>query len=223
MRKTAAPLGALVWLLFTANPEARADDARWRRSGGIVRLGTAVGFSEIGERSISTLGGQLSIGYRLGPLAVGAELEKLAMLQYLEEQTRNATRGDLMRAGVSGRLFVLRLGGGQRTSNSLMELYVEAGAGRQRGRWVTGETFDRTDVSAGAGWLQDARYRRGRGRLPFHSIGWQLGWRLTAARADGEDVFLRQTCKGKACRPPPMPGPDIDLGFIFTCSMTAAW
>jgi hypothetical protein len=234
MRRTAAPLGALMWLLFTGNPEARADEAQgpgpradeppWRRSGGIIRLGTAAGFSEIGERSISTLGGQVSLGYRLGPVALGVEYERLAMLEYLEEETRNATRGVLSRAGVSGRLFFLRLGGG-RGANALMELYVEGGAGRQLGRWATGEEFDRTDVMIGAGWMQDARYRRGRdARLPFHSIGWQLGWRVTAARADGEDVFLRQTCKGKGCGVrAPMPDGDVDIGLIFTCSLSAAW
>jgi len=223
MRRTAAPLGVLVWLLFTASPDARAERQQWPRSGPVVRFGTAVGFSEIGQRSVSTLGGQIAIGYRLGPFVLDAEYDRLAMLQYIEDLGGNATRGELYRLGVTGRLFVLRIGGRGRDPSSLLRIYAEGGVGRQSARWSTGEDFDRNDISTGAGWLLDHRLRPRPAGLPFHSIGWQFGWRLSAARADGEDVVLLQSCTAKGCKAPPMPGPDTDLALLVTCSMTASW
>ena len=223
MRRTAAPLCVMVWLLFTGISPARAEPARWPRSGPVARFGSAVGFSEIGDRSVSTLGGQIALGYRLGPFVLDAEYEKLAMLHYLEDLGTNIGLGDLSRIGVSGRLFVLHLGRGGPEASSLFQIYVEGGAGRQSGRWSNGDEFDRDDVSAGTGFVLDHRFRPRHRGLPFQSIGWQLGWRMTAARADGDSVFLAQSCKGKKCRPPPMPRADVDLGLLVTCAMTAAW
>ncbi|HWM87989.1 MAG TPA: hypothetical protein VNO33_19175 [Kofleriaceae bacterium] len=223
MPGTASALGASVLLLFTGVSSARAEPRQWPASGAVARAGTAVGFSEIGHRSVSTLGGQIAIGYRLGPFVLDAEYESLAMLKYVEDAGENDDRGDLYRVGVTGRMFVLRVGRHRPDPSSLLRLYVEAGMGRQSARWSTGEDFDRSDVSAGAGWLLDHRMRWRERGLPFSSIGWQFGWRLSAARADGEDVVLRGTCKGKGCRPPPMPGPETDLGLLVTCSMTLGW
>jgi hypothetical protein len=227
MRKTAALPGALVLLLFTGVQEVRADERQWPRPGPVVRLGTAVGFSEIGERSVSTLGGQVALGYRIGPVILDAEYERLAMLTYLEDEYHNANRGRLHRIGVSGRIFLLRIGGRVRDPSSSLRLYLEGGAGRQSGRWSTGEDFDRNDVSVGAGWLLDFKDAPPRIGLPFHSFGWHFGWRVTAARADGEDVVFLESCPGgkggKGCDAPPMPGHDTDLGLIVVCAMTAAW
>ncbi len=222
MRRTAAPLGVLVLLLFTGAPGRRAEAQQWPSSGAVARAGTAVGFSEIGDRTISTLGGQLAIGYRLGPVELDVEYEDLAMLQLLGDRSRNENRGALFRLGVTGRFYILRFGGERPEPRSVLRLYVEGGAGRQSARWSTGEEFDRSDASAGAGWLLEHRLSS-RGTLPFQSIGWQFGWRLSGARADGEDVFLRETpCKGKGCRPP-MPGPDVDAALLVTCSLAATW
>jgi hypothetical protein len=224
MRGTAAVLGALVLLLFTGVPEARAERRQWPRPGPVVRLGSAVGFSEIGERSVSTLGGQVALGYRIGPFVLDAEYERLAMLTYLEDQYHNANRGQLHRMGVSGRVFFMRIGGRVRDPSSSLRLYLEGGAGRQSGRWSTGEDFDRNDVSVGAGWLLDFKDTPPRIGLPFHSFGWHFGWRVTAARADGEDVLFLESCpRGKGCKAPPMPGPDTDLGLVVVCAMMAAW
>ena len=219
MRRTAAAVGALVLLLFTGASLRRAE-AQQPVSGAVARAGTAVGFSEIGDRTISTLGGQIAIGYRLGPVQLDVEYEDLAMLQILDDRSRNLNRGALFRVGVTGRVFILRLGSRRPDPRSAFRLYLEGGAGRQRGKWSTGEEFDRTDASAGGGWLLEHRLAPGG---TFRTIGWQFGWRASGARPDGENVFLRQTpCKGKAC-PPPMPGPDVDLSLLVTCSIAATW
>jgi hypothetical protein len=224
MRRTVAALGAPVLLLFTGPLAARAEPQQWPQAGPTVRAGTAVGFSEIGGRSVSTLGGQLAIGFRIGRLAVDAEYESLAMLQYLDELGENTTRGRIDRLGLTGRLFALRIGGHRPDPSSVLRLYLEGGAGLQSGRWSSGERFRRNDISAGGGWLLDHRSRRRRAGLPLQSIGWQLGWRLSAARADGESVFARSRCaKCPPSRSPPMPGPATDLALLVTCSMTGAW
>ena len=213
MRRSAVPLCVTVWLLFTGIPPARAEPPQLSRTGPVLRFGSAVGFSEIRDQSVPTLGGQVALGYRLGPLVLGAEYERLALLKYIEDLGGNISLGGLRRMGVSGRLVVLHIGRGEVDPPIL--LYVEGGAGRQSGRWSTGREFSRNDVSAGTGVLL--------GGQPFHSVGWQLGWRMTAARADGESVFLAQSCKGKSCAPPPAPRTGVDLGLVVTCAMTAAW
>lgn len=198
----------------------RADPARSPGSGPVARAGTAVGFSQLGDATVSTLGGQVALGYRLGPFALEAEYEYLTMLEYLEDEGTNDYRGDLDRLGVSGRLFVARLA---RTGDpdSVLRLFVEGGVGLQRGRWATGDRFERNDASAGGGWLLDHRMSSRRGGLPFRSIGWHFGWRLSGSRTDGDSLVLLTSCK--KCRPPMPAEADIDLGLLVTCALSASW
>ncbi len=223
MHRTASVLGALVLLLFTGLPDARAEGPHSPVAGPVVRVGSAVGFTRIGDRTVSTLGGQIAIGIHLGALAaLDVEYEDLAMLQYVDDLGGNEGRGHIDRLGVTGRLFLLHFGQRGLDPISTLRLYVEGGAGRQRGHWSTGEEFARGDLSVGGGWLLDHRTKPLRAGVPSRSIGWQFGWRLSGARADGRDIVLRQSCKGgKGC--PPMPGPDPDVALLVTCSMRVAW
>lgn len=212
-----------VCLSFTAIGSARADQAQWPHVGATARAGTAVGFSELGEDRVSTLGGHLGIGYRFGIVAVEVEIDQVAMLEYLEYQGHNRHRGHMRRYGVVGRLYIPQL---RRTLSrqSLMRLYVDAGVGQQAGSWDSGQSFVRRDVSMGGGWVLDHRMRKRSGGLPFRSIGWQLGWRVLGSRmaSSNQEAVMLTGCK-HGCTAPMPRGAGTDYGLLFTSAMTATW
>jgi hypothetical protein len=212
----------LLLLGFTGTRVARADTAR-SRSGPTARLGTAVGFAEVGDETVTTLGGEVGLGYRFGPVALEAQLDHASMLDPGSVGEGDRVRGDLGRWGVNGRVFAPAMSWpGTRDPDSVLRLFGEIGAGRQRGEWSTGETFHRTDVSIGGGWLLDHSMEPRRA-LPLRSVGWLMGWQLQAARADrepGDDAVYRTTCKDCG---PPMPDRDTDVALVVTCSLSASW
>src|SRR5262249_6143463 len=126
-------------LPFTGAAVVRADPAQPPRqpqlTGGAVRPGPPVGLSHLREPTVHTPGGAGAIGVRLGPITLEAAYDRLAMLQYLPDETGNRDRGDLSRWGVGARLPFLRLGPRDDPDpDSLFRLYIEAGAGREHGR-----------------------------------------------------------------------------------------
>lgn len=221
MGRTSVAAAAAMWLGFTAGP-VRAAPAQWPGSGPTARLGTAVGFSQLGDQTVTTLGGEVAIGYRLGPLVLEASYDGLHMLEYVEERGDNAYRGELARYGVAARFFFATLSSpGEVDPDWVLRLYVELGAGRQHGRWSSGDAFARNDLATGAGWLLEHRLRARPGGLPLSSIGWHFGWQLDTARTDRvELVAERTTCK--TCGPP-MPGRDLDASLLVSCALVAAW
>lgn len=222
MRGTAVGWMALLLLWFTGPHVARAEPAR-SAFGPTARLGTAVGFAELGDESVSTLGGEVGLGYRFGPLAIEAQLGQATMLDPEHDGESNRVRGDLFRWGLVARAFAPAMSWpGTSDPDSVLRLYGELGGGRQRGRWATGETFRRTDASAGGGWLLDHSMEPRRG-LPLRSVGWQMGWQLQASRADDgpDDAVYRSTCVD--CGPPMPHDTDTDLALVVTCSLSASW
>jgi len=209
-----------VWLAFTGARVARADEARWPGSGPGVRAGTAVGFSQLGDQTVTTLGGELGLGYRIGRLTLEAQYDGLHLLEYVADRGSNAYRGELARYGVAARVFFLDLGGGA-DADWMWRLYAEIGAGRQLGRWSSGDQFARNDLATGAGWLLEHRMRPRPGGLPFRSFGWHFGWQLETARTGRVQLVAeRTTCK--TCGPP-MPGRDLDASLVVSCAFLAAW
>jgi hypothetical protein len=218
MRGTSVAMAAVLWLVFTRPAPLRADPARWT-TGPTARVGSAVGFSQLGGQTVTVLGGEVAIGYRLGWVVVEAAYDGLHMLEYREDRSGNTYRGQLARYGVNGRLFFATLA--RPGGDSALRLYAELGAGRQHGRWSSGDTFARNDVATGAGWLLEHRVRPRPGGLGFTSVGWHFGWQLDTSRRDRVELATeRTTCK--TCGPP-MPGADLDASLLVTCALVAAW
>ena len=222
MPRTPPAITSLLLLCFTGPAVARAEPARPAAAGAVARVGSAVGWSEVGEDSVSTLGAEIAVGFQLGRLILEAEYDALTMLQYAEADGGNRERGTLGRAGLTARLPFAQLAWpGSDDPSSVLRLFVDAGVGRQRGAWSGGQRFDRTDLVVGAGWLLDHRMRPRRAGLAFQTVGWHFGWQLVAARTDRADqVVFKPACKG--CQPP-MPGPSLDLGLIVSCALAVSW
>ena len=222
MRGTSLAVGPALWLAFFTPAPVRADPAQWPGSGATARLGTAVGFAQLADETVTTIGGEVAVGYRLGSFVLEAEVDGMQMLQYIEAAGHNAYRGELARYGVAARYFFAGLSrSGEVDPDSVLRLYVELGAGRQQGRWSSGDAFSRNDLATGAGWLLEHRVRPRPGGLPFESFGWHFGWQLETSRVDQVDLVAeRTTCK--TCGPP-MPGRDLDASLIVTCALVASW
>ncbi len=217
MRGTSVALAVVVWLAFTGSAPLRAEPARG--SGPTARIGSAVGFLQLGDETVTTLGGGVGVGYRVGPLVLEAAADRLNMLEYRADRSGNTFRGEVARYGLDARLFFATLA--RPGADSALHLYAELGAGRQHGRWSSGDSFARNDVATGAGWLLDHRIRPRPGGLPFTSVGWHFGWQLQTSRADRVDLVTeRTTCK--TCGPP-MPGHDLDASLVVSCALVAGW
>lgn len=217
MRGTRVAIAAAVWLAFTRPAPLRADPARG--SGPTARIGSAVGFLQLGDETVTTLGGGIGVGYRVGPLVLEAAADGLDMLEYRADRNGNTYRGQVARYGLNARVFFAALA--RPDADSALRLYAELGAGRQHGRWSSGDSFARNDVATGAGWLLEHRIRPRPGGLPFTSVGWHFGWQLQTSRRGRVDLAVeRTTCK--TCGPP-MPGQDLDASLVVSCALVASW
>lgn len=207
-------IGLPVLLGVTVAPPARADVSHKTPMGNGVRIGSVVGFTELGGDEVLALGGQIAVGHRIGRATLEAELDILGLSQPIDDYRRR--KGEMLRLGVTARLDVARFGVGQR---SLWVLFVETGVGRQRSSWNGGELVDRNDTHIGMGWLLDHRSRRAR-LLP--AVGWHVGWRLTAARSDDASHMSRALCRGKDCAAPSPTG-DYDTGLLVSSGLMVSW
>ena len=218
MRGTSVAIATAVWLGFTCPAPLRAEPAR-RASGPTARVGSAVGFLQLGDQTVTVLGGGIGLGYQVGPLVLEAAYDGLQILELRADRNGNTYRGELARYGVNARLFFATLG--RPGSDASLRLYAELGAGRQHGRWSSGDSFARNDLATGAGWLLEHRIRPRPGGLPFTSVGWHFGWQLLTSRADRVDLATERT-SCKTCGPP-MPGPDLDASLLVSCALVVAW
>ncbi len=228
------------WVVFllvlggigTGSSSARADDSRPHTgrtnekdtryssnldSGWIARVGTSVGYSDIAKERWSTLGAQVAVGYRLGPLAIEAEFERNRLLYYTG--LSNELRGGMKRLGMSTRFYFMRLGkwsGGK----SEMLLFVDAAMGMQRGT-LEGVEFSRNDYGTGVGWLLN--HRVSRPGASVRHVGWHLGWRITGTPRASE-AMARVVCKHKRCpMPPATPRSEVDVGLVLGSSLLLSW
>lgn len=221
MRKVVVVALLAVCLWFTGVRSALADEAltpaRW---GSSLRIGSVVGTTALGGERLTALGVQAALGYKMGPIAVEAEVETGELLQKKSYPYENDHRGDFSRLGVNARWFFGRLGK-RFEPDSLLLLYAELGAGRQFGQLQTRDEFSRTETSVGAGWVLDHRSKLG-GK--FNYIGWQFGWRMTASRKASQTPTALVVCKSKPGGCPPMEfGSGADLGLIVSSSISFSW
>lgn len=227
MRTLTAGCAMSLLLWFTGADVARAEAPR-RQAHPTVRLGTAVGMTELGDQTVTTLGGELGLGYRIGLLAAEVQLDHASMLEQSGETSSNEWRGTLSRMGLHGRVFTPALSWpGSVEPDSVVRLYGEVGGGSQRGEWATGEAFRRTDVTLGGGWLLDHSMSPRTG-MPFRSVGWQMGWQLQASRGDARGMRREDASETKDTsrvrETPPMPREaETDLALVVSCSLAASW
>lgn len=227
-----------VCLGFTGPAVAWADSPRTEHyvedplaphetSGSTARLGTAVGFIH-GERlDVLALGATAAGGQRFGRLTVEAEYS------YLTFQVKGPSSlrlGDGQRLGVMTRFDVVRLGSHIVGGNSMLALYVEAGAAVAWNDWyapaydeasrIVPEDTQRVEGQAGFGVALDHRLQEPIG-FP-RRIGWFLGWRLALAPHAPEAASI---CRGVSCRPAPMMPHDryVDRSMLFQSSLAFTW
>jgi hypothetical protein len=216
---TAAVMIAAVCLQFTVVPRAHADESTRSRWGTSLRLGSVVGHTELAGERLTTLGLQIALGYKLGPVAIEAEYDSGTLLQKIPDG--NHERGELDRLGVNARLYVARIGRSFEP-DSLLLLFLEGGLGRQHAVLVSRDEFWRSDTSVGAGWLLD--HRAAAPHRPFKYIGWHFGWRLTATPKASQTASARLACKSTDGGCPDMEfGPGRDLGLVVSSSITFSW
>ncbi len=211
-----------VCCFFTLASPARADDSHNDLpgpSGLTARIGSSVGFTNVEDQQLSGLGGQVAMGIELDFLAVEVEYESLSLLEY--NGLSNDKRGELRRVGIVGRLFFATFQQSP-TSRSRARLFADVGTGHQWGQRHGYKSFKRNDVSFGGGFLLDHTMKARRRGLPFTSIGWQLGWRITAVRRPDRGTALLIKCKGFEC-PTPELERGYDFGLVLGSSMRARW
>jgi hypothetical protein len=193
--------------------------AERQHGGSTLRAGTTVGLTEVGDRTVSTLGGSVAVGWQGGPFAVELEYASQVMLEYTGDDNRD--RGELDRVGLALRAVPFELGA---AGSSRWRFHGELGVGRQLGVWDTGARFRRADVAAGVGWSLEHRYRRRPGGLPIDRLGWHFGWTLSAARGEAEEAAGVAYGPCKRCPPPPMPAvADTDLGLAVASSLSVGF
>ncbi len=226
MRTILTACFAVMSVFVTGSSLARAEDSHsltsnessgWHYSGWTTRLGSSVGYSDIAKQRWSTLGAQLGVGYRLGPLAVEAEYETNQLLYYTGLD--NDLRGGMKRLGASARFYFLRLGALSGGRSHLL-LFVDAAVGTQRGS-LEGRGFARHDYGSGMGLLLDHQVRRP--DIGVQRIGWHLGWRVTGTPRASE-AMARIVCKGSKCPMTPVqPESTIDVGLALGSSLSLSW
>jgi hypothetical protein len=228
--RTAPVLLAPLLLIFTGGELARAqtshedlfppEPAPGARNGPGLRLGTVTGYEVFADKRVSALGGHVAVSARLGPVSAEAEYSHLMLYEPDErpEHSGNTQIGELDRIGVTGRLDIDALSRLMVGPRSRLVLWLEAGLGAQRGRWYTGQAFQRSDRVAGAGWLLDHRLKR---PLGFPSrIGWHFGWRVVLPSEPRPAYTASIVCKATGCA---NEDADRHVGLLVSSGMQFSW
>ncbi len=222
---------AALLLIFTLGPEARAETPQSLRDpltveepthitvGPAVTVGSTAGFAQFRGEEVSALGAHAALTLRFGILSVEAQFENV----FLRDQARPGETpftGTMQRVGLSARLDLLRLR--RFGKNTLLILYGEGGAGRQRANWVSGHRFTRSDITAGFGWVLDHRLNRP-GRA-LSRIGWFFGWRFAVAPpSDMGPRYLASCQLRSSCPMSTSTAPDYDLGMFLNSGLILTW
>lgn len=231
--RTALSVIAMVSLIFTASSTSWADPAQdfpgpessreaepGTRNGPAMRMGTLAGYALFAGERILGIGGYVAGGMRLGRVFIEAEYGHIALYDR-DHRSRDQERmavGTFDRLGITGRVDIFELGRDVVGANSKLVFWLEGGLGRQRGRWTTGDRFERTDRVAGVGLLLDHRFKR---PLGFPSrVGWHFGWRFTNTRDPEPEYLARMVCKTIVC--PAQPA-DRDISLLVSSGMHFSW
>ncbi len=231
-----AVLGFALYLIFTAAPAARADSSRSSSAdfmtmaphqtwGPSVRLGSVVGTVDGAGASATGLGMVAAAGYRLGRLAAESELT-LMMLQ--EQGPSSIPLGRAERLGLIVRYDVVRTNSRYVGPNTLLTLFVEAGASQSWAQWyeparnelprIIPRDTRRVEGQAGFGVSVDHRFD-GRGHYPSR-LAWQLGWRLSAPSPEEPGYACRGSCR---LAQPVMETEELENSVLFQSSLMLSW
>ena len=209
----------IVCLSFT---DARADTTR-SRWGTNLRLGTVAGVTAMGGEEVTSIGVQLGLGYKLGPISLEAQWDGIDLLV----KNEGLERGSLSRIGVNGRLFLPRVGKRFEPTTVLL-FFVEGGVGRERGA-LDERRFTRLDSSVGGGFILDHRVKDANSSL-FNYVGWHFGWAFRGSeRGTHLGPSALAACKKESgtCKPPaPIDDdddPTYDIGLLVSSSITFSW
>lgn len=196
--------------------------------GPNLRVGSAVGWLVHDEKTYTALGGAISIGPRIGRLALEAGYVFAGLS---EPGPSTLAHGNLHRFSINSRADLIRLGSSTIGPNSMLAIYGEVGVARQLHRWFTPGLntaariipvdSGRTIGVIGFGLNLDHRLEQ---PLGFPSrIGWQLGWQLTSSgeHAPGNTVV----CRGPTCvaGPTMAPRPNRDTSLLVTSTIAFTW
>lgn len=195
--------------------------------GPNLRVGSAVGWVINDDKSYTALGGAISVGPRIGRLAleVGYVFAELS-----EPGPSTLVHGNLHRFSINSRADLIRLGSESLGPNSMLAIYGEVGVARQLHRWfepnesaaarIIPVDSGRTIGVVGFGLNLDHRIEQ---PLGLSRIGWQLGWQLTASErhAPGDTVV----CRGPTCVAGPVmtPLPNRDTSLLVTSTIAFTW
>lgn len=233
---------ALLCLGFTGSGVAWADAAHpatveWVESpyaphktwGPVARVGTVVGFLYNERMDVTAVGLSAGIGHRFGRFAVESEY---TYLQFQERGPSDLRLGDGHRISALGRFDVVRLGSTIVGGNSMLAVYVEAGAGVAWNAWfkpghgegprIVPADSKRVEMQGGFGIEIDHRLQEPIG-FPKR-IGWSLGWRLAAAPHAAEPASICRS-SGVTCAAAPMMPEDryVDRSMLFQSTFGMMW
>lgn len=190
------------------------------RTGPALRLGTHVGYTAFGSERVDSLGGYVNAAWQVSRFALEAEFGYFRMHERVDTDTYSGNQeiGRFHRVGLSGRFDIAELGGAWVGDATKLVLWLEGGIGRQAGFFHTGETFSRTDMTGGFGWLLDHRLKK---PLGFPSrVGWHFGWRLT--RTGIPTLSSRNVvCKAPVCRY--RSEQEDDIGLLVSSGIHFSW
>jgi hypothetical protein len=199
--------------------------------GTTVRLGSSVGFLHGEPLDVQAIGATTAVGQRFGRFTIEAEFDWLA----LRENGQRSLIGDAERLGVLGRFDVVRLGPRWVGRNSMLALYVEAGAAVAWNHWyqpalnqpmhAVPDDTKRVEGQLGFGLLLDHRLEQPTG-FP-HRVGWFLGWRLAMLPTSIEPapVCRSTTTACRASQPMPATPEErpTERSLLFQSSLAMTW
>jgi hypothetical protein len=204
-------------------------------NGSTARLGTAVGFIYGEPTDVLALGLEAAMGQRFGRFAVEAEYAYLGFQSRGQYMTAlGPTDGDVSlgsghRLGVLARYEVIRIGPKTAGPNSMVALYVEAGADTAWNHWsrpgyneasrLVPDDTKRVEGLGGFGLLIEHRLQEPIG-FP-RRVGWFLGWRMAMSPHEAMTGSICRGSGGVSCSVVPMmdQGGYVDRSMLFQSSL----
>ena len=192
---------------------AQAESVRLPRAE--VNVGTFLGSYAVGDAKGFTGGVHAGAGWRLGNLLVLGEGTLLRVGD--SDDDKDPVQGTMTRLGLTGR-YSLFTGGEREVS---VDVWVEAGVGRELIAWDGGGELGRDDSAFGFGIQPRFKKRPSYGSSSSSDrqsqFGYLLALRMFVANDPGANKVQAPTCAGP-CDRPTRAGRDI--GFLFNWSFT---
>jgi hypothetical protein len=245
-RMLRAAVACSLCLIFTGELEARADSSRPDASdpaapmppivikvapvsatwGPTLRIGTVVGSVSAAATSATGLGLTVAAGHRFGRVAAESEL---TVMNLQEQGASSLELGRAQRLGVIVRYDVVRTRSQLAGPNTLLAMFVEAGASQSWTQWFDPGPRDlprivprdtrRVEGQAGFGVSVDHRFTQA-GSYP-NRVAWHLGWRFAAPRPSEPGYACRGPCR--LAMEPVMSTENLEGSVLFQSSLAFTW